>query len=78
MFITPYKYMTLKHFAEGKFTANEVGYEEQRRIAYSLVASYDLFISQCKERNFTPTFNLYTLWKDCQSDSTIAEKVNAN
>jgi len=76
--LTPYKRMTLKHFAEGKFTANGIGYEEQRLLACSLITSYDLFISQCKERNFTPTFNLYTLWAECQRAEAIAGEINAN
>ena len=68
----------LKQFADGRFTANGIDFEEQSRLACSLVASYDLFISQCQERNFTPTFNLYTLWEDCQSGLAIARSMNAN
>ena len=78
MVLTPYKCMMLKQFADRKFIANGIDFEEQRRMAYSLMASYDLFISQCMEKNFTPTFYLYTLWKDCQSDSATVEKMNAN
>ena len=70
--------MTLKHFADGKFTANGIGFEEQRRTACALIESYDLFISQCKEKNFTPTFDLYTLWETCQRDLAIPGEIIMN
>lgn len=42
--------------------------ESQRVWADSLVASYDQFARQCKEKNFTPTVRLYTLWLECQAN----------
>gem|GEM_PF-5957718 len=77
-FLAPYKCMMLKQFADRQFVANGISFQEQRLLAHSIVASYDLFISQCEERKLTPTFVLYTLWEKCQSDLDPAKKVKAN
>jgi hypothetical protein len=57
---------TNKKSAAGLLVAEHAKSVEKSYATAFLVIGYDRFVRECKERNFTPTYKLFTLWQLCQ------------
>jgi len=58
------------------FVKELTNFEGMKVYAYFLTTSYDRFVRECKERNFTPEVKLFTLWLNCQRPETPERQIN--
>ena len=59
------------------FAQKHANLDDFSLMTVSMVAQYDIFERECRERSFTPTYKLFTLWLDAINHNPKTQGFNS-